>query len=465
MVLAGGRRGPRASSSSSRGTQVVDHSRGPEWATWFVGGKLNIAWNCVHRWAASGRTRPRPSSAARTARGASSRSPSSRDEVTRLAEALVAARRRAGRPRRDLPADVAGGGDRLARVRAHRRRPGADLLRLRGARGRAAAPGLRGEGRDHRRERRCGAAARCRCSRSSRRRAREAPSLEHVVVAPWDELRRRLPGDARAARRSTPSIRTCSRTRPARPASRRASLHVQGGFLVSIAREVGYQADARPGDVIHFATDMGWIMGPWTVVGGGAIGATIVFAEGAPDWPPDRLWRLVEEERVTILGCSPTLDPRADPARRPAADLSSLRVVRHDGRAVEPGPVPLALRAGRRRPLPDHQLLGRHRGRRLLPLADARDADQGVLASAARRSGWRWTSSTTTGSRSSARARSASSSAASPFPGMTRGLLARPRALPRDVLAALSRASGRTATGRRSTRTATGSCTAAPTTR
>src|SRR5918998_2901812 len=31
--------------------EVVDLSRGPEWATWFVGGKLNIAWNCAHRWA------------------------------------------------------------------------------------------------------------------------------------------------------------------------------------------------------------------------------------------------------------------------------------------------------------------------------------------------------------------------------------------------------------------------------
>ena len=30
---------------------VVDESRGPEWATWFVGGRLNLAWNCVHRWA------------------------------------------------------------------------------------------------------------------------------------------------------------------------------------------------------------------------------------------------------------------------------------------------------------------------------------------------------------------------------------------------------------------------------
>src|SRR4051812_23472014 len=31
---------------------VVDESRGPEWATWFVGGRLNVARACVHLWAA-----------------------------------------------------------------------------------------------------------------------------------------------------------------------------------------------------------------------------------------------------------------------------------------------------------------------------------------------------------------------------------------------------------------------------
>jgi acetyl-CoA synthetase len=41
--------------------RVLDDSRGPEWATWFVGGQLNIAWNCVHRWAG------RPESAGRSA--------------------------------------------------------------------------------------------------------------------------------------------------------------------------------------------------------------------------------------------------------------------------------------------------------------------------------------------------------------------------------------------------------------
>jgi acetyl-CoA synthetase len=35
--------------------QVLDLSHGPEWAQWFVGGRLNIAHNCLDRWAASGR--------------------------------------------------------------------------------------------------------------------------------------------------------------------------------------------------------------------------------------------------------------------------------------------------------------------------------------------------------------------------------------------------------------------------
>src|SRR5204862_5894560 len=45
--------------------EVVDRSRGPEWATWFAGGKLNVAWNCVHRWARG----PRADDVAAIARG------------------------------------------------------------------------------------------------------------------------------------------------------------------------------------------------------------------------------------------------------------------------------------------------------------------------------------------------------------------------------------------------------------
>jgi acetyl-CoA synthetase len=118
----------------------------------------------------------------------------------------------------------------------------------------------------------------------------------------------------------------------------KGALHVQGSFLVSIAREIAYQVDVKHGDRIHFATDMGWIMGPWTVVGGGAAGATIVFAEGAPDWPDDRLWRLVESEQVTMLGLSPTLVRALIPKGEPRANLSSLRVFCTTGEPWNPDP-------------------------------------------------------------------------------------------------------------------------------
>ena len=203
---------------------------------------------------------------------------------------------------------------------------------------------------------------------------------------------------------------------------------------------------------MHFATDMGWIMGPWTVVGVGALGGTIVFAEGAPDWPaPDRLWRTVEQERVTSLGLSPTLDARAAPARRPDERPLVAAHVRDDRRAVEPRAVPLALRERRRLARAGHQLHRRHRGRRVLPLADADRRRSRRARSAARRSGWRWTSSTTTARRSSAPARSASSSAAQPFPGHDARLLARPGEVHRDVLVAAPRRLGarRLGVGRR----------------
>src|SRR5882762_9227167 len=36
---------------SRRWDSVVDTSRGIEWATWFDGGRINVARACVHRWA------------------------------------------------------------------------------------------------------------------------------------------------------------------------------------------------------------------------------------------------------------------------------------------------------------------------------------------------------------------------------------------------------------------------------
>ena len=64
-----------------------------------------------------------------------------------------------------------------------------------------------------------------------------------------------------------------------------------------------------------WATDMGWIMGPWMVLAGLANGAALATYDGAPDHPgPDRLWAVVANLGVTFSGshplssapCSPT---------------------------------------------------------------------------------------------------------------------------------------------------------------
>src|SRR4051794_4146313 len=68
----------------------VDEARGPEWATWFVGGRLNLARNCGHRWA-RGERAGEPAAVWQSEDG-QRRSLSYRevsDQVTRLAEALA----------------------------------------------------------------------------------------------------------------------------------------------------------------------------------------------------------------------------------------------------------------------------------------------------------------------------------------------------------------------------------------
>ncbi|MEZ5140252.1 MAG: AMP-binding protein [Acidimicrobiales bacterium] len=115
----------------------------------------------------------------------------------------------------------------------------------------------------------------------------------------------------------------------------KGSVHVHGGFTVKIAEEVAFQFDARPGDRLFWFADFGWIMGPWEIVGALANGATVCLYEGAPDFPEtDRLWAYLERHAVTILGISPTLVRAVmahgdEPVR--AHDLSALRILGSTG--------------------------------------------------------------------------------------------------------------------------------------
>ncbi|MEX2048332.1 MAG: AMP-binding protein [Gemmatimonadota bacterium] len=331
--------------------EVLDDSRGIEWTTWFSGARLNVAEACVHRWAAE---RPDEEAAVWQAedgtRASLSWSELSR-EVTRLAEALIELGIREGDAvGMYLPMSP------QAAIASHAcAHIGAIQVPIFSG---FAAPAIAARLAD------AEAKAIVTADGTLRRGAtvpmkeiadealREAPSVEHVVVwrrlgvdvpmtsgrdHDWAELVDDEPGrlPALEVESETPYLLAYTSGTTGRP---KGALHVHGGFLLSIAREAAYQSDLRTGDRVLFATDMGWIMGPWTVVGSGSLGATIVFMEGAPDWPADRIWRLVESERVTMLGVSPTLVRALIPNGEPIADLSSLRAVTTTGEPWNRGP-------------------------------------------------------------------------------------------------------------------------------
>jgi len=114
-------------------------------------------------------------------------------------------------------------------------------------------------------------------------------------------------------------------------------VHSHIGYLLKSAIDFGYAFDAQRDDTIAWITDMGWMLGPLMIIAGLHHGSTIVLIEGLPDFPePDRLWRIAERNRATVLGMAPTA-ARGLRARSgdlaPAADLSSLRAFTSTGEA------------------------------------------------------------------------------------------------------------------------------------
>ena len=124
------------------------------YAKWFVGGKLNVSYNCLDRHVETARR----TKAAIIWEGepgdtpdADLLGPLSRGQPLR--GRAQAARREEGRPRHHLHADGAGDGHRDARLHPHRGAAQRGLRRLRARRRPRADPRRRVQGADHRRRR------------------------------------------------------------------------------------------------------------------------------------------------------------------------------------------------------------------------------------------------------------------------------------------------------------------------
>jgi acetyl-CoA synthetase len=119
-------------------------------------------------------------------------------------------------------------------------------------------------------------------------------------------------------------------------------LHTTGGYLTHVAATHRLVFDLKPEtDIFWTAADIGWVTGhSYIVYGPLANGATSVLYEGTPDaGGRDRWWRIVEENHVTILYTAPTTIRTFMKwgEQLPAAhDLSSLRLLGSVGEPINP---------------------------------------------------------------------------------------------------------------------------------
>jgi acetyl-CoA synthetase len=119
-------------------------------------------------------------------------------------------------------------------------------------------------------------------------------------------------------------------------------MHTTGGYLTQVAFTHKYVFDLEPDrDVYWCAADIGWVTGhSYIVYGPLANGATSVIYEGTPDTPgKDRLWDIAERYGVTILYTAPTAIRTfmkwgaQEPERH---DLSKLRLLGSVGEPINP---------------------------------------------------------------------------------------------------------------------------------
>jgi acetyl-CoA synthetase len=118
-------------------------------------------------------------------------------------------------------------------------------------------------------------------------------------------------------------------------------LHTTAGYLLYARMTTRYVFDLRPEDVYWCTADIGWVTGhSYVVYGPLANGATSLMYEGAPNFPePDRFWSIVEKYGVSVLYTAPTAIrafmkwgvewPRKH-------DLSSLRLLGTVGEPINP---------------------------------------------------------------------------------------------------------------------------------
>jgi acetyl-CoA synthetase len=305
--------------------QVLDTSRGVEWAQWFTDGRLNIAHNCLDRWAQSDRV-------ACIWEG--------ENGATRSLT-FTEVREEAGRVANGLRALGLSPGDRVAVCMPMVPEILSILYGCFKA-GLTVVPIFAGFGAGAIATRLEDSGARVLFTAEFLERrgkliplaAKMPPFNGHTVVLrtpSWDDF-------LGAQSAESPTLSLDSETRAfilytsGTTGKPKGAVHTHAGCLAQMGKEIWLGFDHRGGDRFFWLSDLGWMMGPWTILGNHLFGGTIFLYDGAPDYPgPGRLWEMIERHRITTFGVSPTAIRMLSKSASELPSMDSLRVLGSTG--------------------------------------------------------------------------------------------------------------------------------------
>ena len=302
-------------------SQVLDAGRGPEWAQWFVGGRLNIAHNCLDRWADSGRI----ACIWEAENGATGTVTFGevRNEANRVANGLSAMGLQTG----DRVALCLPMVPEILSILYGCFKAGLTVVPIFAGFGAGAiATRLEDSG-----------ARVVFTSAHLERRGKQLPLLDKIPAGiptvmvgegplfadqPEEAPTRSLDSEARAF-----ILYTSGTT--GKP---KGVVHTHAGCLAQMGKEIWLGFDHQPDDRFFWLSDIGWMMGPWTILGNHLFGGTICIYDGAPDYPtPLRLWETIERHRITTFGVSPTAIRVLSKAEEAPPPMPSLRLLGSTG--------------------------------------------------------------------------------------------------------------------------------------
>jgi len=116
-------------------------------------------------------------------------------------------------------------------------------------------------------------------------------------------------------------------------------VHGAGGTLIQHIKEHSLHCDIGPGDRVFYFTTCGWMMWNW-LVSALTAGATIILYDGSPFLDDGRgLWKMAEDEAVTVFGTSAKFISALEKAGvrpRDEFDLPALKTILSTGSVLAP---------------------------------------------------------------------------------------------------------------------------------